>query len=304
MLVASEKPPVELEDATIDGLLANEVPLTSGVHGDDEDLLAAQAKVRKAQKDALDGPPTKRCKTKVSPVGKGKAKAKAKPRSSTDDQPVVKNGAPADHQVVEENGAPADQPVVVENGAPADQPVVEQNGAPAEQVVENGAPAEQVVENGAPAEQVVVENGAPAEQVVVEQNGAPAEQVVEQNGAPAEQVVEQNAADEEQEVPLLIAAEVPLPRGHPATRPYLKKSYTLKYEGPGADRKNQSSIAILWFKGEIYVNRVMNVEAANRASINVNKKKGSTISVKKRGWLSALLTAKLLAGWPRDDDRM
>ena len=59
-----------------------------------------------------------------------------------------------------------------------------------------------------------------------------------------------------------------------------------------------------WFKGEIYVNRVMNVEAANRASINVNKKKGSTISVKKRGWLSALLTAKLLAGWPRDDDRM
>ena len=45
MLVASEKPPVELEDATIDGLLANEVPLTSGVHGDDEDLLAAQAKV-------------------------------------------------------------------------------------------------------------------------------------------------------------------------------------------------------------------------------------------------------------------
>ena len=47
------------------------------------------------------------------------------------------------------------------------------------------------------------------------------------------------------QVPLLIAAEVPLPRGHPATRPYLKKSYTLKYEGPGADRKNQSSIAIL-----------------------------------------------------------
>ena len=134
----------------------------SSTNGVSREYIFSIGQVRKAQKDALDGPPTKRCKTKFPLWGR----VKQRPRPSRGRRQTTacrQEWCPSRPPGGRGEWCPSRPAVVVENGAPADQPVVEQNGAPAEQVVENGAPAEQVVENGAPAEQVVVENGAPAE---------------------------------------------------------------------------------------------------------------------------------------------
>ena len=54
-----------------------------------------------------------------------------------------------------------------------------------------------------------------------------------------------------------------------------------------------------WANGQLYVNRVMNAEAAEDANININKKKGSTVNVrKKKGWVTGFELAKQLGGWP------
>ena len=54
-----------------------------------------------------------------------------------------------------------------------------------------------------------------------------------------------------------------------------------------------------WANGQFYVNKVVNVQAAEDANVNINKKMGATVNIrKKKGWASGYKLATLLAGWP------
>ncbi|CAL1126027.1 unnamed protein product [Cladocopium goreaui] len=91
-----------------------------------------------------------------------------------------------------------------------------------------------------------------------------------------------------EKAPLLRAAAIPVPADFDPTS---KKSFTL----PPPDDKKCGSVGILWTLDQIYVSAVTNKEADE--SIRVNKKGGSTLSIRKKGWAENFTLAKKLAGW-------
>ena len=85
----------------------------------------------------------------------------------------------------------------------------------------------------------------------------------------------------------LCNAGVDIPQGFDGS----KASFTMNQTG-------KSSIGCLWADSQLYVSKVVSREDAALLGVNVNRRSGATISVKKRGgWSASFQLALRLAGW-------
>ena len=85
----------------------------------------------------------------------------------------------------------------------------------------------------------------------------------------------------------LCNAGVDIPQGFDGS----KASFTMNQAG-------KSSIGCLWADSQLYVSKVVSREDAALLGVNVNRRSGATISVRKRGgWSASFQLALRLAGW-------